>query len=267
MRFSKMNGLGNDYIYIDTMADTTPRDYNELAIRLSNRNFGIGADGIVLIGESEVADFSMRIINADGTEAEMCGNAIRCVAKYVFDNNLTTKRTLSISTLGGIKVAQIYLDPAHKVDRVRVNMGRATILNKGKKLSINTTKGIQQVTCATIGNPHAIIFVDNINDIDMEIGRQISENTTIFPERTNVEFLKIIDRMNASMRVYERGAGETLACGTGACASFYVAYIANRLNKRATIHLRGGALQIEIADGIIFMEGEAQLNYEGEIIL
>lgn len=265
MKFTKMNGLGNDYVYISTIDQTINTNYKELAIRLSNRNFGIGADGIVLIGKSEVADFSMRIFNADGSEAEMCGNALRCVAKYVFDNKLTEKKLINISTLGGIKQAKLQLDRYEKVEHIKVDMGRALIVDRDIK--ITTTKGVRQAVHVTIGNPHAVIFVDTTNQIDMAIGKEISENTALFPQRINVEFVKIIDRKNAYIRVYERGAGETLACGTGACASFYAGYQKGELGKKATIHLRGGKLAVEIIKKRIFMTGRAELNYKGEINL
>ncbi len=279
MKFSKMNGIGNDYVYINLMEEkklNAWNSYRDLAIRLSNRHFGIGADGIVIIDESKAADFSMRIFNADGTEAEMCGNAIRCVAKYVYDEQLTRKKSIDISTLSGTKRTQLQVDDEDKVTGIRVDMGRASlnfdnldiaIDGKVMNLPIMTHKGIRHITCVSMGNPHAIIFADSMEDIDMDIAREISNNTDLFPERINVEFIKVLDKTNAIMRVYERGVGETLACGTGACASFYAGYIHKKLNKKAKIHLRGGTLEIEIINGIIFMEGTAELNYKGEIII
>lgn len=276
MKFSKMNGLGNDYIYINLMQEDGVNNYSELAKRLSDRNFGIGGDGLVLIDRSEVADFSMRMFNADGSEGEMCGNAIRCVAKYVYDNGLTNKKVITVSTLAGIKTLEIFVLNG-KADTIRVNMGKPSLNTNeipvqylGDKFinqPITTSKGIKHITCVSVGNPHAVIFIDSDDEADMELGKEISENTALFPRRINVEFIKVIDKQNAFMRVYERGAGETLACGTGACASFYAGYIQNKLNHKANIHLKGGTLQIEIIDDKIYMNGKAELNYEGEIFL
>lgn len=276
MKFSKMNGIGNDYIYINLLEEKNVNNPQELAKRLSNRNFGIGADGLVFIDKSKVADFSMRMFNADGSEGEMCGNAIRCVAKYVYDKGFTTKSRISISTLAGIKYTEVFIKNG-LADTVRVNMGRPSIKAEdipavlGYEQVINkpimTSKGQKHITCVSMGNPHAVIFVDDIEQTDMELGREISENTSLFPRRINVEFIQTKDKNNAIMRVYERGAGETLACGTGACASFYAGYILKKLDNKANMHLKGGILHIEIISDNIYMIGKAELNYEGEIFL
>lgn len=275
MKFSKMNGIGNDYIYVNLMEEKVENP-SIMAKKLSNRHFSIGADGLVLIDKSDVADFSMRMFNADGSEGEMCGNAIRCVGKYVYERGLCRKTNLTISTLAGIKSLQLYIKD-EKVKTVKVNMGKAFtakekipiiyendcenyILNK----PIRTSKGDVFINCVSVGNPHTVVLVENDSQMDMALGEEIS-NHKVFPQRTNVEFVRIIDNENAFVRVYERGAGETLACGTGACASFYVCNTIKKLKNKAAIHLRGGKLIIEIIDDMIFMTGSAEFNYEGEV--
>lgn len=274
MKFSKMNGVGNDYIYLNLMEENVEAPA-ELAKKLSDRHFGIGGDGLVLIDRSNKADFSMRMYNADGSESGMCGNAIRCVAKYVFDRGMTKKDIVTIETLSGIKRLELFIKD-NKVDSAKVNMGRALTSpkdipamfcdNEIINQPLSTSRGTVYINCVSVGNPHTVIFVDSAQDMDMELGEEIS-NHRVFPERTNVEFVQIIDENNAHMRVYERGTGETLGCGTGASAAFYVSYIQRKLKNKATIHLKGGDLQLEICDGEIFLKGEARLNYEGEVFL
>lgn len=274
MKFSKMNGVGNDYIYINLMQETVENP-SELAIKLSDRHLGIGSDGLVLIGGSAEADFSMRMYNADGSESAMCGNAIRCVAKYVYDKGMTKKTRITVATHSGTKTLELFTENG-KVKSVRVNMGRPSIAaesipavyNEAEIINkpIHTSRGEVFISCVSVGNPHAIIFVDGEDEMDMALAEEIS-NHSMFPERTNVEYVRIIDRQNAYIRVYERGTGETLGCGTGACAGFYALYIQKKIENKATIHLKGGILQLELRDGDIYLTGDAQLNYEGEVFL
>ncbi|MFW5780109.1 MAG: diaminopimelate epimerase [Bacillota bacterium] len=274
MRFSKMNGLGNDYIYINLMREKVKNPI-KLSQTLSNRHFGIGSDGLVLIDKAKDADFSMRMFNPDGSEGEMCGNAIRCVGKYVYEKGLTKKKRLTIATLAGNR--EIWLNTlGKKVESIKVDMGEAKIHKNDVPVifeddyllesPINTSKGIVYISCVSVGNPHTVIVVDRYSDIDMEIGKEISNNP-MFPNRTNVEFVKIINDMNAFVAVYERGTGETMACGTGATAAFYIANRLGKLKDRAVIHLKGGKLLLEQKEKRLFMTGSADYNYEGEIFL
>lgn len=269
MKFTKMHGLGNDYIYINAINEKNI-DYAELSKKLSNRHFGIGADGIITISSSEKADFFMQIYNADGSKGEMCGNGIRCVGKYVYENNLTNKTHLAIDTLAGIK----YLDlevKNEKVISVTVDMGEPKLHN-GEKLSLPAcshnliiSNNQFNVIDISMGNPHTVIFVPEINDhLVLEIGPQIEKNS-YYPQRTNVEFAKIIDDDTIKMRVWERGSGETLACGTGACAVAVAYMLLKKVKKEITINLRGGDLKIkwDSKTNHIFMQGPATKVYEG----
>lgn len=271
MKFTKMHGLGNDYIYVNTI-DEGERDYSKLAIKYSERHFGIGADGIITISKSDRADFFMQIYNADGSKGEMCGNGIRCVGKYVFDNGLTDKTNISIDTLAGIKYLELKILDG-KVDSVKVNMGIPTTHQKDKlslekvshKLQIDNKE--YEVMDVSMGNPHTVIFVPKITDeLVLEIGPKI-ENNSYYPNRTNVEFVEIIDETNLKMRVWERGSGETMACGTGACATAVAYLLKNNINKEMTIHLRGGNLIINWnkEDNNVYMEGPATKVFDGEI--
>ena len=251
LKFTKMEGIGNDYVYIDNINQTVDNP-SELSKKISDRHFGIGSDGLILISRSDVADFKMNIYNPDGSEAEMCGNGIRCVGKFVYDKGLTDKTEVTIETLAGIKTLELTLEN-EKVSLVKVDMGEP-ILDADKIPVINyelqrSSEGISfvntdtdllirnktiKLTCVSMGNPHAICFVDNVNDIDIEkIGSTI-ENDENFPNRTNVEFIDIVNSKEINMRVWERGAGETLACGTGACASV-VASVLNGYTEREVI--------------------------------
>lgn len=274
MRFSKMNGLGNDYIYINLMREKV-KNPSKLSKQLSDRHFGIGGDGLVLIDKAKDGDFSMRMFNPDGSESGMCGNAIRCVGKYVYEKGLTKKKNLYISTPSGIK--QIWLNVVgKKVESVKVDMGEAIMAKDQVPMicegeywldsPIRTCKGLVNISCVSVGNPHAVIFINSYSEIDMELGQEIA-NHPLFPLRTNVEFVKIINDKNAFVAVYERGTGETMACGTGASASFYIANRLGKLKDKATIHLKGGRLFLEKKDNRLFMTGSAEFNYEGEINL
>ena len=277
MKFTKMHGAGNDYVYVNCFKETVS-DPVQTSIKVSDRHFGIGSDGLILILPSEVADFKMEIYNADGSMAEMCGNGIRCVAKYVYDYGLTDQTTITVETGAGILTIEMYLADG-KVSRVKVDMGEP-ILDSASipvvsdknpvvadELTVDGTT--YQMTCVSMGNPHCIIYMDNVKDLDLEKIGPSFEHHTRFPQRINTEFLRVLDRSNVEMRVWERGSGETLACGTGACAST-VACILNGLTERTvTIHLLGGDLEItwDETDNHVYMTGPAQVVFDGEITL
>lgn len=267
-----MHGLGNDYIYIDT-TDYEDVDYSKLAIILSDRHFGIGADGIITISPSIKADFFMQIYNADGSKGEMCGNGIRCVGKYVYDNGLTNKTILKIDTLAGIKVIQLKI-VSDKVESVIVDMGIPTLHNK-EELSIDKCSHkldvlgkSYDVMDISMGNPHTVIFVPEVNDyLVLDVGPKIESNS-YYPNRTNVEFVKVIDDKTLFMRVFERGSGETMACGTGASAVATAYFLKNPSIREVTIKLLGGDLKISRReDNHIYMEGPATKVFDGHFEL
>ncbi|WP_127584341.1 diaminopimelate epimerase [Paenibacillus koleovorans] len=275
MNFTKMQGLGNDFIVIADRAEL-PADHAELAKRWCDRHFGIGADGVVYILPSEKADFSMRIINADGSEAEQCGNAIRCVAKYVFDRGLTEKRELTIETIGaGVQPVQLQVEAGHTVS-VRVNMGEPIL----EGLRIPTTLDMNPVidrpiyadgadfrfTAVSMGNPHSVIFVEDAPSFDLHRYGPLLEVHELFPKRVNVEFATVRSRDHVDMRVWERGAGPTLACGTGACATLVATVLNGKTDRTATVSLTGGDLLIEwAADNVIYMTGAAEFVFDGAV--
>jgi diaminopimelate epimerase len=275
MKFTKMQGLGNDYIYVDCIKETIDNPSNVARI-VSDRHFGVGSDGLVLIMPSNVADFKMRMFNSDGSEAEMCGNAIRCVGKYVFDNNLTKKTTVEIETLAGIKVLQLNIKNS-KVDLVRVDMGEPILKPKDipvvsrKDLFISQPVKIDDntfyVTCVSMGNPHAVAYVDDVMKFPLEAFGSKMETNEIYPRKVNTEFVEVIDRQTLKMRVWERGAGETLACGTGACAVLVSSVLNNLCDRIATVKLLGGDLTVEWneKDNHVYMTGPAAKVFEGEI--
>ena len=281
MKFTKMHGCGNDYVYVDCTKEVIP-NISETAIRVSDRHFGIGSDGLILIKASDVADFEMDMYNADGSRGKMCGNGIRCVAKYVYDFGLTDKTSISVETLAGIKYLDLAVENG-KVEKVRVNMG-APILNPieipvdpalfpkaGEAIvaqPLTVDKKEYPVTCVSMGNPHDVIFLEeDVRTLDLEKIGPAFENHPAFPKRTNTEFVNVIDETHLRMRVWERGSGETLACGTGTCATV-VAAILNGLTKDAVdVELLGGSLHIEWdreAD-LVYMTGPATTVYSGEI--
>lgn len=276
MRFTKMEGLGNDYIYVDCMAGEPVSDWENLSIRMSDRHFGVGADGIILIMPSKVADFRMRMFNADGSEGKMCGNGSRCVAKYVYDNGLTRKTEVTLETLAGIKVLKMHLGADGKVDTVTVDMGEPILtaaevpaLSASERMveeTLPTAKhGDFAVTAVSMGNPHGVIFVDEITDeLVLGAGPEL-ERHSAFPDRANIEFVKVIDGETVQMRVWERGSGETLACGTGACATAVAAALTGRTNRKVTVKLIGGDLSIEWneKDNHVYMTGPARTVFTG----
>lgn len=274
MKFTKMQGLGNDYVYVNCV-EKKLENASQIAIAVSDRHYGIGSDGLILINSSEVADFEMEMYNADGSRGEMCGNGIRCVGKYVYDYGLTDKTHVTIETLAGIKYLDLQVENG-KVKQVRVNMGspllkpeEIPIALEGENvmdvpISINDT--VYRMTGVGMGNPHTVVFLDDIEQMKIEeIGPKF-ENHSYFPNRVNTEFVKVIDRTHVKMRVWERGSGETLACGTGACA-VSVACILNGLTEEdVTVSLLGGDLQIqwERKENIVYMTGPAEVVFEGE---
>ena len=260
MKFTKMHGIGNDYIYVNCFTEHVS-DPARAAVQLSDRHFGIGSDGLVLIQPCEVADFEMRMFNADGSESEMCGNATRCIGKYVFERGLTKKKEIPLKTGAGIKQLMIH-EESGIVQSVRVNMGTPEILGIGEEIDAGGKQ--YSITRVSMGNPHAVIFVKNTETFDVHGTGRIIEHHPMFPNRTNVEFATVNSRDEIRMRVWERGSGETLACGTGACATL-VAAAANHLTERkAVLKLNGGILVIEWTDGTVYQEGPAAFVFDGE---
>ena len=275
MRFTKMHGAGNDYVYVDCFAEAVPADIPSTAIAISDRHTGVGGDGLVLIGPSEKADARMRMFNADGSESEMCGNAIRCVAKYVYDRGIARRSELKIETGRGVLTMKLSTGGNGKVDRVTVNMGKPildaeripTTLPGNPPLNVPLEvagRGIN-VSCISMGNPHCVTFVDEVNDDwVLNVGPQI-ERHPAFPRRVNAEFIQVVSPTEFIMRVWERGSGETLACGTGACASAVAAALTGRTGRSVTAHLRGGDLFLEwSAEGDVFMTGPAAEVFSGD---
>ena len=270
VNFTKMHGLGNDYIYIETIKDNyqidKEKNIQEVVRYLSDRHFGIGGDGVIFIEKSKNADFKMRMFNSDGSEAEMCGNGIRCFAKYVYDEGFTQKEIIKIETLAGIKEETFIKDKQNRIEKVKVNMGIPKIEEK-KQIFLFDEK--MEINVISMGNPHAIIFVDNVEHIDIEKYGSFIENHEIFPQKTNVEFVQILDKNLIKMRVWERGAGETLACGTGACASVVAGVINNLTRRKVKTLLTGGELEIEWSNenNEIYMTGIATKVFDGKIKL
>ena len=275
IKFTKMHGLGNDYVYIDAINQNIENE-SSLAQFVSNRHFGIGSDGLILICKSDVADFKMRMFNSDGSEAEMCGNGIRCVGKFVYDKGFTNKTEVSIETLAGIKTLILNTIDG-KVETVRVDMGEP-ILEAEKIPVISNEKPVKNLVleaeekqfkfaCVSMGNPHAITIVDDTKNFNVEKYGKVLEINKAFPRKTNVEFVQIVDRQNIKMRVWERGAGETLACGTGACATAVACNLNGLTDRNVKIELLGGNLEIEWnkEDNHVYMTGPAVTVFDGEL--
>lgn len=275
MKFTKMHGCGNDYIYVNCFEERVENP-SEVALKVSDRHYGIGSDGLILIKPSDKADFFMEMYNSDGSQGEMCGNGIRCVAKYVYDNNLTDKTEISIDTLGGIKYLKLETDSG-KVERVAVDMGMPVLKPADIPVLFEGDKCINQkllvkdvefkVTCVSMGNPHVVTFMKDIDDLRIEVIGPMFENHEKFPNRINTEFVKIIDRSHIKMRVWERGAGETLACGTGACASVVACVLNGLTETQVEVELIGGKLLIDynIEENKVYMTGPATVVFNGEI--
>ena len=275
MKFTKMQGLGNDYIYVNCLEETVP-DPSGTARKISDRHFGVGSDGLVLILPDEQADFRMRMFNSDGSEAEMCGNAARCVGKYIHDRGLSDAEEIRLMTGAGLKILQLKIRD-RKTESVRVDMGEPIL--EAERIPTTLT-GLQVIntpvealgetysaTCVSMGNPHAVIFVEDAENFDVHGVGAVIENYPLFPRKTNVEFVTVEDREHLRMRVWERGAGETLACGTGACATLVAAVLNGVSERKATLRLNGGLLTVEWdpETNHVFQEGPAEFVFDGVI--
>lgn len=273
MKFTKMHGCGNDYVYVNLFEETIA-DPAQLSIAVSDRHFGIGSDGLITIGPSDVADFRMRIYNADGSEAEMCGNGIRCVAKYVYDHELTSQTTITVETGAGIKTLELLVENG-KVTQVTVDMGEPILAPEEIPVIAEGMRVVDEpilvdgkewrMTCVSMGNPHAVVFVDDVANLELEKYGPDFENHTRFPKRTNTEFVQVHSRTEASMRVWERGSAETWACGTGTCASVMACILNGYTDNKVLVHLRGGDLVIEYNpdNNHIYMTGPATEVFQG----
>lgn len=276
MKFTKMHGIGNDYIYVNCFEETVDNP-EKVSIYVSDRHKGIGSDGLVLIMPSDKADFRMRIFNADGSEAMMCGNATRCIGKYVYDKGMTNKTEITLETNSGIKYLKLFPEN-NIVEYVEVDMGKAVLVPKDIPVNSDKERFISEpvevdgkeykITCVSMGNPHAIVYMDDIKNLDLEKIGPSFENHKLFPDRINTEFIQVVDSETLNMRVWERGSGETFACGTGACASV-VASVLNgfcRHDQEVTVHLRGGDLKITWnTDGTVIMKGPAAIICDGDV--
>ncbi len=282
-KFTKMQGCGNDYIYVNGFTEKIPQEEKtELVRHISDRHFGIGGDGVIFINPSAEADFEMEMYNADGSRAEMCGNGIRCVAKYVYDKGLTDKTDISVISYGQIKYLQLFLKEG-QVDTVRVNMGApelrperipVTVAEAGMPLEkeriVNAPIIVQgkeyKMTCVSMGNPHAVIFLEDVTNLEIEQIGPYFENHERFPKRINTEFVKVLDKKTVQMRVWERGTGETLACGTGCCATVVACILNGLTDEKVTVKLLGGEIEIEWdrEANLVYMTGPAVTVFEGE---
>lgn len=275
LNFTKMHGCGNDYIYVDATKQEVPNP-EELSVRLSDRHKGIGADGMILICPSDKADFRMRMFNADGSEGKMCGNGVRCIAKFVYEKGLTDKEEITLETLGGIKVLKLSVRDG-KVEYVTVDMGSPILDGKLIPVDIDKNPVVAQkiqildrefeMTCVSMGNPHAVVFVDSVKDFPVEVYGPAFEHHPIFPERVNTEFVEITDEETIAMRVWERGSNETLACGTGACACVVALNLLGKGRDEMKVRLLGGELLIkyEKNKNRVIMTGPASIVFEGEV--
>ena len=277
MKFKKMHGIGNDYVYVNCFQETVENP-SELAIKVSERHFGIGSDGLILIKPSDVADFEMDMYNADGSRGMMCGNGIRCVGKYVYDYGLTDKTSITVNTLSGIKYLDLTVVDGKAVE-IRVNMGAPILETKKIPMICEKEQAIDEpivvgdhtyrITAVSMGNPHAVTYMDDVKNLDIEAIGPKFEHHTCFPERVNTEFVRVIDDQTVEMRVWERGSGETWACGTGACA-VAVSSILNGFTKdEVTVKLLGGDLKIfwDRKENLVYMTGPAQVVFDGELYL
>lgn len=269
-----MQGCGNDYVYIDA-TKAIPEDASKLAVRVSDRHYGIGSDGLIMICSSEVADFRMVMFNADGSESEMCGNGIRCFGKFVYDHGLTEKKELAVETLAGIKYLKL-IEEKGVITGVTVDMGKP--VTRAEEIPVVaegdpvlhypiTVQGKEyRISCASMGNPHATVYVEDTVSLDLEAIGPYFENHEVFPRRVNTEFVQLMNRKHIRMRVWERGSGETWACGTGACACAYVSMLNGYVEHEVEVEMRGGSVVIRYdeADGHIYMTGPAVTTFEGE---
>ena len=273
MKFTKLHGCGNDYVYVN-LFEQPLENPAEMSIKVSDRHFGIGSDGLITIGPSEIADFTMHIYNADGSEAEMCGNGVRCVGKYVYDHGLTDKTEVTVETGAGIKILQLNVENG-KVKTVRVDMGEPSFLPQSIPVIAEGESVIDapisvggkewNMTCVSMGNPHAVIFTDDVRNFPLETYGPLFENHERFPKRTNTEFVQVVSREEAIMRVWERGSAETWACGTGTCATVVACILNGLTDRKVLVHLLGGDLVIEWDEQTnhVFMTGPATEVFSG----
>lgn len=275
MKFTKMQGIGNDYVYVNCFTEKVENP-SQVAVRVSDRHFGIGSDGLILIKPSDVADFEMEMYNADGSQGAMCGNGIRCVAKYVYDYHLTDKTSISVNTKSGIKYLDITVENG-KVKEVKVNMGAPVlktaeipmIYSKEQVIAqpLNINQNLYEVTAVSMGNPHVIVYMNDVKNLKIEEVGPYFEKSSVFPESVNTEFVRVIDRNTVEMRVWERGSGETLACGTGACAVAVACVLNGYTEEQVTVKLLGGDLKIfwDREANLVYMTGPAEVVFDGEI--
>ena len=280
MKFTKMQGCGNDYVYVNGFAEKIPDEQkSELAVKLSNRNFGIGSDGLIFINPGKVAEFEMEMYNADGSRSEMCGNGMRCVGKYIYDYGLSDKTNITVESAGAVKYLTLYPGQDGKIEKVRVNMGSPILKASDVPVVSDNDEVIDEpilvkeeeyrMTCVSMGNPHAVVFMKGVKELDIEAVGPFFENHERFPRRTNTEFVEVLDRSHVLMRVWERGTGETLACGTGCCATA-VACILNGLTEdKVDVEVLGGHIQIEWnrEENLVYMTGPAAVSFDGSICL
>lgn len=280
MKFTKMQGCGNDYVYVNGMEEKlAPEKKAEVVRFLSDRHFGIGSDGVIFINAAKEADFEMEMYNADGTRSEMCGNGIRCVAKFVYDKGLTQDKNISIVSAGKVKYLDLTVDENNKVSLVKVNMGspilvpeQIPVVFEGEQV-VDAPILVQgeefRVTCVSMGNPHAVVFVDQTAEMNLEEIGPYFENHEAFPNRTNTEFVEVVDRNHVKMRVWERGTGETLACGTGCCATVVAAVLNGLTDTDVEVEVLGGKIQIfwDREANLVYMTGPATTVFEGEITI
>ena len=275
MKFTKMQGIGNDYVYVNCFTEKVENP-SQVAVRVSDRHFGIGSDGLILIKPSDVADFEMEMYNADGSQGAMCGNGIRCVAKYVYDYHLTDKTSISVNTKSGIKYLDLTVENG-KVKEVKVNMGAPVlktaeipmIYSKEQVIAqpLNINQNLYEVTAVSMGNPHVIVYMNDVKNLKIEEVGPYFEKSSVFPESVNTEFVRVIDRNTVEMRVWERGSGETLACGTGACAVAVACVLNGYTEEQVTVELLGGDLKIfwDREANLVYMTGPAEVVFDGEI--
>lgn len=276
LRFTKMHGAGNDYIYINGIADC-PANLSKLAVKMSDRHKGVGSDGLIVILPSAVADFKMRMFNSDGTEGEMCGNASRCIGKYVYEKGLTNKKVISLETLSGIKMLSLNIDSGY-VTSVSVDMDQPVLQPEKIPVSsereilnhaVETSLGLLRITAVSTGNPHGVVFVDNVDDMDICVAGRELERHPLFPRKANIEFVEVLNPGELKMRIWERGSGETQACGTGACAAVVAGVLTGRCSRDITVHSPGGTLHIkwEEHNNHLYMSGESAFVFEGEYLI
>ena len=275
MKFTKMQGIGNDYVYVNCFTEKVENP-SQVAVRVSDRHFGIGSDGLILIKPSDVADFEMEMYNADGSQGAMCGNGMRCVGKYVYDYHLTDKTSISVNTKSGIKYLDLTVENG-KVKEVKVNMGAPVlktaeipmIYSKEQVIAqpLNINQNLYEVTAVSMGNPHVIVYMNDVKNLKIEEVGPYFEKSSVFPESVNTEFVRVIDRNTVEMRVWERGSGETLACGTGACAVAVACVLNGYTEEQVTVKLLGGDLKIfwDREANLVYMTGPAEVVFDGEI--